>query len=105
MTSYADQHGKWVYDWPEILTRMENESFTHEEYEEWRTAADNWVTCACGNQCDELERNEMGQPYDGNLYKLGLQFSWRIHQKMPKHARRILTQIERRTQQLLKEKL
>ncbi len=39
------------------------------------TLAGSWVTCACGNQCAVLPRNENAAPQDGTLYELGKSFS------------------------------
>jgi|SRR5690606_7368950 len=38
-------------------------------------AANNWVTCACGNLCDVIPRLDDGEPIDDELSDLGVTFA------------------------------
>lgn len=75
MKSFAEQAGKKPFDWNAFLSK---ESYSDLELEEAKGLSLTWITCACGNQCDAIPRNNMGQPEDGDLIDLGLRFSMEI---------------------------
>lgn len=77
-------------NWIDALTK---EQWSWEELKNMERAAGNWVTCACGNQCDIIPRknwksadDDFGQPDDPELYRLGMQF-YQIIQKLCSRAR------------------
>jgi len=68
MKTYAETKGKAPFDWKAFL---EKESYTKDELFYAKELAKNWVTCACGNQCDVIPRGYDGKPLDRRLKKLG----------------------------------
>ena len=62
-----------------------------------------WVTCACGNQCIIIPRNEEGEPTDLILYHLGVDFNYAIYHRNKNSTLRILVQIESRSNELILE--
>jgi hypothetical protein len=93
-------------NWHQVLSNPPPDRQTIEGYEQHQIlgkAAGEWVTCACGNLCDAIPRNEQGAPDDFYLQRYGIQFSYAIdNQDWPK-ARVLLMQIETRSQFLLHE--
>ncbi len=65
--------------------------------------AGSWVTCACGNQCDVIDRNSWGEPYDDQLRDLGYNFTSNVEDENWKEAKRNLAAIERRSTVLIRE--
>ena len=65
---------KWIYDWPQIIDDLEADAYTAYGKRDVRIAACNWVTCACGNLCDEIPRGTDGVPRDGYLADAGVDF-------------------------------
>ena len=66
-------------------------------------AANSWVTCACGNQCSIIPRDENGGPLDPTLKQLGYEFNHLIKGKAWVEAKKVLERIEIRSAQLLEE--
>lgn len=108
--SYAEVHGTWVYNWLNILHNIEHRLFTKREAQEWMEASASWVTCACGNQCAEIQRNRnnSGAPDDPQLTDLGSRFCGEVVAAIENvpgavdRARAILSQIEKRAAEVLK---
>lgn len=71
MKTYAETQGKKPFDWNAFL---EKESYTEDELYQAIDSAIDWVTCACGNQCDVIPRGYDGKPLDRRLKKLGREF-------------------------------
>lgn len=95
---YALTQGEEVFDWNEFLTRPRRDMTT------WMQAsmqARKWVTCACGNQCAIIPRDDIGSPYDDELQTLGVRFTGLIGRWRRKDAWNVLQQIERRSAQLI----
>jgi hypothetical protein len=67
------------------------------------TLSQNWVTCACGNQCSEIPRKSTGVPEDISLSMLGVQFNNHILNEHFESAKITLANIELRSQQVLRE--
>ncbi len=68
------------------------------EWEDAEALAGNWVTCACGNQCDIIPRQfPTGAPIDSQLAILGIKFQDAIKAGHSNHALQILDQIEARS--------
>lgn len=70
---------------------------------EMNSRAGEWVTCACGNQCNIIPRTVWGVPYDSTLERLGLEFFHTIQEKNSTAALSVLEQIEIRSAQLIEE--
>lgn len=74
-TKYVESQGKQVVDWNAILRQ---ESYTLEEATQMCDLSGNWVTCACGHQCDIIPRRDSGSPEDDYLEHKGTQFYEKI---------------------------
>ncbi len=111
--TYAESKKKKPFDWNAFLKQK---SYTQGEVSNAGVLAGNWVTCACGNQCDIIPRNEDwdGEPTDKKLAALGSKFCDNIsfledaviygeNIKTPqKKAKETLKKIEARSSQLIK---
>lgn len=101
MKTYAEVSGEQPFDWNQWLDdaiKCDPDSISHAEAKD---RAEDWTTCACGNQCADLPRKSDGRPKDDNLMMLGLSFvdfitdgSWGL-------AKRTLAAIEARSSFLL----
>lgn len=65
--------------------------------------ASNWTTCACGNLCDRIPRDEDGCPEDAQLMFLGQSFTEAIGHKEWDVAKQLLNLIEIRSGEILME--
>jgi hypothetical protein len=75
--------------------------------------SENWITCACGNQCDIIPRNGNGKPDDPLLLELGIRFFGAIRAMLDdegedfvaarEYAKKILMDIEKRSAELIAE--
>lgn len=100
MKTYAEAKGERLFDWNKFLNRARR---FDEDWEYARALSNNWVTCACGNQCSIIPRDEDGAPYDKLLGRLGMDFHAAISIRRRKRALEILKKIEVRSAQLIKE--
>ena len=71
MKTYAETQGKAPFDWNAFLVK---ESYSYTEVEHAHYLSREWVTCACGNQCDIIPRNYQGMPEDKILQHYGKEF-------------------------------
>jgi hypothetical protein len=102
LKTYAEVSNEAPFDWNEFLSRDKSQI----TFDEWRNAAflsNNWVTCACGNQCSVIPRDFMGTPDDHQLATLGVEFTYAIEAKDKEEAKRILVEIEKRSAFLIEE--
>jgi len=97
--SYAKSHNRKPFNWYAFLTK---EWITEQEWEQVRFLSANWITCACGNQCDILPRTQ-GEPDDVELKRLGRDFNEFIKYKCKKEALETLKLIEARSSILIAE--
>ena len=67
--------------------------------------AQSWTTCACGNMCDIIPRDEWGAPLDDELRTLGVLFPTYIHGEQYDAAINTLDKIEKRSATLIKREL
>ena len=108
---YSETKSEWIYDWPTIIDDLEADRYTDAGKNECVVAAAMWPTCACGNQCDAIERLWTGEPRDYVLTERGVQFADDIlalaynvaapRANNASAARRTLAIIERRSAELL----
>jgi len=63
-----------------------------------------WVTCACGNQCELVPRDTDGAPFDSLLHRLGQEFPRRISDFEIIEAEFTLRKIEKRSIEVLRAK-
>lgn len=71
-SAYSVKEGEKYFDWYAFLKQ---EVFTQDELDDAAGKASDWVTCACGNQCAILDRNEWGEPEDQKLAEIGTHFA------------------------------
>lgn len=100
MRTFAEKNNAKPFDWNAFLNQP---TITEEEWENQKDLALDWVTCACGNQCSVIPRNERGQPYDKDLTNLGGRFYDEIKVRNIDGAKETLELIEERSAVLIKE--
>ncbi len=71
MKTLAQTKGK-AFDWNKFLTKK---TYTRKELVKAEDLANRWVTCACGNQCAIIARDDDNEPYDYRLSNLGGKFA------------------------------
>lgn len=112
--TYAEKEHRPVFDWNTFLNKGE---YTIEELHHAKILSNNWITCACGNQCDIIPRRSDGCPKDWELAMLGYRFNTTIEQLYDDYhysdyssiaywldnAKNTLYAIEKRSVQLIKE--
>jgi len=74
--SYAEQKGKEIFDWNAFFKKK---TYTLKELRAATIRSGNWVTCACGNQCAILERDD-AEPTDERLRYLGTDFADHVYE-------------------------
>lgn len=77
MIKYSELMREEVFDWNFFLNKK---MFTDEELSAAYDLSNEWVTCACGQQCAVIpRRNWDGEPLDGVLKQLGHSFNNAIY--------------------------
>lgn len=106
MITYTIAKKKTPFDWNDFLDRaMKNETSFKERTKAVQLAS-SWVTCACGNQCDIIDRDSYdGEPMDENLSDLGMMFYHYVEDSEWKEAKKILKKIEKRSAKLIEKKI
>ena len=101
MKTYTETQGKKPFDCNAFLNK---EEISEQEWEYAENLAGSWVTCACGNQCDVIERRPInGVPKDEELFNLGMWFSVSIDNKDIEKAKETLLKIEKRSAELINQ--
>jgi hypothetical protein len=108
---YSVVQGKSATNWWHQLDKLEkiaairtDRSLTSEEMNNIsviRSQAASWITCACGNQCSILPRDQVGAPEDKELASLGLDFYRQVNAWDAPTARLTLEKIEKRSAYLI----
>jgi hypothetical protein len=99
MITYCQSHGFDAFDWDHAIKNPPpSKSILHENM---CKLSESWVTCACGNLCEKISRDEDGCPNDHQLMVLGITFSDAIHEGNWDKARQVLYLIEIRSTELL----
>lgn len=98
MKTYAEANKRKPFNWERFLSRK---NITEREWADAGELSSDWVTCACGNQCNIIPRYDNtnwydGAPKDAILMRLGAQFNGYIHTRNIPKAKRILRAIEKR---------
>lgn len=96
MLTYRELNGLDKINWYEQLNKPTI------KWKALRTLSGNWVTCACGNQCNSIPRIN-GTPVDEELRNLGLYFHEAVEECDKTKALSILDQIEKRSAYLINE--
>jgi len=91
------------WDWFKFLDLSKKKKLQFQDIADRK--AGNWVTCACGQLCDVLPRDESGIPEDEQLRTLGKIFYDSIVDSDFKFAKKLLKRIEKRSLKLIKRKL
>jgi hypothetical protein len=96
---------KSKFDWLDILERLSRgESYTPGVFERLDEMAQGWPTCACGQLCQLLDRDEITEaPCDHKLKMLGVRFADEVSGEYWCKALATFNKIEARSKQLLIE--
>ena len=98
-----------AFDWNKALNEAERLQsgcrLDQNEFDDLRSRSDDWVTCACGNQCAIIPRQDTGQPRDVQLMLLGVSFAESVAIRDWAQAKLTLEQIEARSAVLIAEEL
>jgi hypothetical protein len=105
MKTYAEKEKQKPFDWNKFLDKAIAGDTTRNEEAKAELLANDWVTCACGNQCAIIPRDEEGEPIDEELQELGNDFSNHINDKDWEGAKRCLVDIESRSALLIDQKI
>jgi len=99
MKTYSELKGNKAFDWNAFLENPPEKGSA----EQWEASnlSGEWVTCACGNQCDIIPRSPLGCPEDYLLEKLGCIFYEDINAGEWQNAKNTLYLIERRSQEII----
>jgi hypothetical protein len=100
MKTYSEENYAHPFDWKEALSKP----FSDIDWPELEAKSGKWVTCACGNQCATLPRDNDGTPKDLILRNLGVDFDRAVTFRSESEALNILEQIEERSHFLLIKK-
>lgn len=68
LKTYAEENNQAPFDWRKFLKQPE---ISDAEWEEAERRSQSWVTCACGNQCSIIPRENDGAPKNKLLRILG----------------------------------
>lgn len=98
MKTYSELKRNKPFNWFEALSK---EDISDKEWVNLYHKAQFWVTCACGNQCAIIPRDNDGEPIDRKLTELGMQFYELIRFREREKALKVLNKIERRSNQLI----
>jgi hypothetical protein len=94
-----------TFDWNKFLKNAirRKTPLDKKEWDKVESLARDWVTCACGNQCSVIPRDEDNEPLDDTLRSLGIQFHRKIQDCNWKDAKEILKEIEHRSVEIIDE--
>ena len=104
--TYAEKNNEESFDWNAFLDKKE---ITQNKWEYASLISSQWVTCACGNQCDLIPRYKPGEspfeywgtPKDSILRALGIEFNDFIEYQNIEMSKLILAKIEQRSAYIL----
>ena len=102
MRTYVESQNQKPFNWNTFIKKAIAVEVTKGEVKEATKLCQSWVTCACGNQCDAIPRNELGAPKDDYLQNLGMHFMYLIRDHEWIQAKDTLEEIECRSIKLLK---
>lgn len=113
MKTYSEKKNEPPFDWFKALSQKITKKFKLPE--ELREKSADWVTCACGNQCAIIPRDEDGMPLDDVLIDLGTEFNQNVEDifeyqddvVLANHSRKeaieTLRKIEERSAEIIRE--
>ena len=100
--TYCKKEKGYCIDWNQVLSIPENK-ITDDMWEQMRRNSQDWVTCACGNQCSIIPRDEFGAPLDFTLRYHGKDFYTSINQRNIEEAKIHLKRIEEISSKIIQE--
>lgn len=74
MNTYAESKNMKTINWNGVLNALSKDNLNSKQIKYFAEKSADWVTCACGNQCDVIPRTDDGEPYDDELDDLGVEF-------------------------------
>lgn len=103
--TYSEVRGKSVFDWNTALkTANDKKSKVGSKIQrDLYLKSNNWVTCACGSQCDVIQRDYFGIPVDKYLRDLGVRFTTQCSYAAWGYCIKTLAEIEERSAELIAE--
>ena len=103
MKTYAESKNREPFNWNEFLDKAiaNPDNIDPDLHMKARHSSSSWVTCACGNQCEIIERGYLGKPEDEHLSHLCYLFDDQINDKEYVNAKETLKEIEKRSAYLL----
>jgi hypothetical protein len=96
--TYTETKNNDPFNWNQALS---NSDITLGQWEDMENRANDWVTCAVGNQCAVIPRDEYGSPLDEELEWQGLSFMMAIQNRDIDEAKDVLRSIEMRSAELI----
>lgn len=107
MMSYCELISGETVSWSRILQKCIDGTFRKDEMDRWKEWTQDWITCAVGMQESEIEREKegysVGAPKDEELRSLGMEFTEAFLSKKFEEAKEILSEIDKRTAEILEE--
>lgn len=92
-----------IVDWDFELFEIKRHPEQTHRWKKLKLASAQWTTCACGHTCAIIPRDLTGKPEDGELSTLGALFTKAIEDEDRPEARHLLNEIEKRSNQLVRE--
>lgn len=93
--TYSETKGE-AFDWRHALSHPEE--YQHDDLV---NRAHDWPTCAVGDQCESIPRNDSYEPLDAELSRLGRHFYVEVREKEWEWAKATLSLIEARAAVLI----
>lgn len=97
MKKYTETRGWNPFDWNKELSKRDKDWYY------LKRMSSRWVTCACGNTCAIIPRDDKGMPYDTVLSDLGHLFYEKVCDMNTRGAKATLKKIEARSSELIQE--
>jgi hypothetical protein len=102
MKTYAEECNEPPFDWNAALDKIIARGWAEpEEVDTMEDLANDWVTCACGNQCAIIPRDYANTPRDERLRHLGVDFTDFVGWGEWRSAKVTLQKIEARSAELI----
>lgn len=110
--TFSETQGIAPFDWNKALDAAIAQEPEFETWKDLKYRAMRWPSCACGNQCAIIPRNDdpedesgHGAPNDPDLFQLGLGFYSHVEQRQWAFAKQTLVYIEDRAEILIRQEL
>lgn len=103
---YFELKAQHPFNWYEALKQVMSEPNPKTRFlisQDLKLLSQNWITCACGNQCNIIPRSDTGEPDDEILSEQGLRFMEFVGREEYDKAIECLDIIEKRSAELIAE--